>query len=224
MCLVTSYTSLEKQKVVSLSVVKHEYGVKILARKTGGEMQVKKERKRIEILKAALELFNEQPFEEVTTSMIANAAHVGKGTLYTYFKNKNQIFESGFALLTDEFVESTKKVRLCECGVSEKIDMLFEAYYEVSSKRRKIWYVFMKLYVDDRFSEKRLEFQRNLKSEISGIFKPFEKQLAIPLKDMVSFVMVNVMPFGMRHYAHNEEYWKSVAKVIKRGTLLQNDI
>lgn len=52
-------------------------------------MQVQDEEKRLKILTAAAELFAAQPFHKVCLSDVAEAAAVGKGTLYTYFNNND---------------------------------------------------------------------------------------------------------------------------------------
>ena len=57
-------------------------------------MQVMDEKKRIKILEAAAKLFASQPFHKVLLSGVAEEAAVGKGTLYIYFKNKEDLFLS----------------------------------------------------------------------------------------------------------------------------------
>ena len=52
----------------------------------------KKEDKRATILKAASDVFKGRRFDEVTLDEIAVRAGVGKGTLYLYFKNKEDLF------------------------------------------------------------------------------------------------------------------------------------
>jgi AcrR family transcriptional regulator len=68
-------------------------------------MQVQDEEKRLKILTAAAELFAAQPFHKVCLSDVAEAAAVGKGTLYTYFKNKEDLYlsvlYSGFTRLVE---------------------------------------------------------------------------------------------------------------------------
>ncbi|MEJ2641781.1 MAG: TetR/AcrR family transcriptional regulator [Desulfosarcinaceae bacterium] len=68
-------------------------------------MQVQDEEKRVKILTAAAELFAAQPFHKVCLSDVAEAAAVGKGTLYTYFKNKEDLYlsvlYSGFTRLVE---------------------------------------------------------------------------------------------------------------------------
>lgn len=61
--------------------------------------------KRDRILNAAEELFATQPFHKVLLSDVAAAAGVGKGTVYLYFKSKEDLYVSllyrGFAGLVD---------------------------------------------------------------------------------------------------------------------------
>jgi AcrR family transcriptional regulator len=61
------------------------------------------------ILDTAAELFSRQPFHKVLLSDVARAAAVGKGTLYLYFKSKDDLY---FAVLFREFsslIDSMRK-------------------------------------------------------------------------------------------------------------------
>ena len=51
-----------------------------------------KESKRAAILQAAAKMFEGRRFDEVKLDEIAAAAGVGKGTLYLYFNNKDDLF------------------------------------------------------------------------------------------------------------------------------------
>jgi AcrR family transcriptional regulator len=66
-------------------------------------MQTMDEKKRLKILTTAAELFAKQPFHKVLLSDVAKAAGVGKGTVYTYFKSKEDLYlsigYSGFSRL-----------------------------------------------------------------------------------------------------------------------------
>ena len=57
-------------------------------------MQVMDDQKRIKILAEAAKLFAVQPFHKVLLSDVAEKAEVGKGTLYIYFKNKEELYLS----------------------------------------------------------------------------------------------------------------------------------
>jgi AcrR family transcriptional regulator len=67
------------------------------------------EQKRGKILAAAAGLFATQPFHKVLLSDVAEAAAVGKGTLYIYFKSKEDLYlsvlYSGFSRLVDRLRE-----------------------------------------------------------------------------------------------------------------------
>ncbi len=55
-----------------------------------------------EIMAAAESLFTSRRYHEITTDDIAAAAHVGKGTIYRYFKDKDDLF---FQVATSGFGE-----------------------------------------------------------------------------------------------------------------------
>ena len=61
--------------------------------------------KRAQIMQAAERLFTRRRFHEITLDDVARAAKVGKGTIYRYFKNKEDLFfqtaASGFGDLED---------------------------------------------------------------------------------------------------------------------------
>ena len=63
------------------------------------------QRRRHQIMKAAEQLFTNCRIHEVTLDEIARAAHVGKGTIYRYFEDKDDLFfqtaTSGFDELCD---------------------------------------------------------------------------------------------------------------------------
>jgi AcrR family transcriptional regulator len=71
-------------------------------------MQRPDEHKRQAIVTAAAELFASRPFHEVRLDDVAAAAHIGKGTLYVYFKSKEDLYAS---LVRDGFTRLVEKLR-----------------------------------------------------------------------------------------------------------------
>lgn len=63
------------------------------------------EEKRLTILEAAAEVFSKKDFHEVLTDEIAAEAGVGKGTIYRYFRSKNDLY---FATLVRGFDQLAK--------------------------------------------------------------------------------------------------------------------
>jgi AcrR family transcriptional regulator len=98
-------------------------------------MQVLDEKKRLKILSAAAELFSAQPYHKVLLSDVAEMAGVGKGTLYVYFQNKEDLYLSvrmaGFSDLIGKLrgwidEEYHSPVENLEAVVREIVDFAFQ--------------------------------------------------------------------------------------------------
>ena len=72
-------------------------------------MQVLKQQKEEKILEASAKLFATRQFHEVLLSDVAAAAGVGKGTIYTYFKNKDELYRSVLYRGFTELLESLRQ-------------------------------------------------------------------------------------------------------------------
>jgi len=87
----------------------------------------KKDLKRKQIIQAAAEVFGNSNFQNAIISEIAQKANVAEGTLYQYFKNKEDLFFSIPAQKTEEFCE--------------EFNLHLQGIHDVFSKVRKlIWY------------------------------------------------------------------------------------
>lgn len=85
-----------------------------------------KVKKREQIMSAAEKLFTSRRVHEITMDEIATAAHVGKGTIYRYFADKDELF---FQVATSGFEEMCRLLKeevpgdapfteqlVCACG------------------------------------------------------------------------------------------------------------
>jgi AcrR family transcriptional regulator len=70
-------------------------------------MDDKVDSKRDAIINAALELIAERGFHQSPTSLIANMARVGIGTIYRYFKNKDVLIEEVFNTIWNKYLSIT---------------------------------------------------------------------------------------------------------------------
>ncbi len=88
---------------------------------------LKKDLKRQQIIQAAAEVFGGSNFQNASVSEIAQRANVAEGTLYQYFKNKEDLFFSIPAQKTEEF--------------SEEFNLHLQGIHDTFTKIRKlIWY------------------------------------------------------------------------------------
>jgi AcrR family transcriptional regulator len=91
-----------------------------------------KERRKQQILVAAKRVFSEKGFNKATMEDIAHEAELSPGTLYLYFKNKEELYASlslrilQYLLLRIEHVNAMK-----QAGPDERLKALMEAMYDV---------------------------------------------------------------------------------------------
>jgi AcrR family transcriptional regulator len=84
---------------------------------------VDKEQKRIMILNAAIHVFARKGFVNTKMIDIAKEAQVGKGTIYEYFRSKEEVFAGTFFLVFEDIQNVIKKIR---DEITDPIDQLRE--------------------------------------------------------------------------------------------------
>ncbi len=102
-------------------------------------MQMLDEKKRRKIQDAAAHLFATRPYHEVRLEDVAAQAGVGKGTVYTYFDNKQCLFAS---LLND--------------GVSQMVDILQQKIGQSKQNPRRTIRIIVTALVDNAFQNPQL--------------------------------------------------------------------
>ncbi|MGD1275854.1 MAG: TetR/AcrR family transcriptional regulator [Tepidisphaeraceae bacterium] len=94
-------------------------------------MRLPDQNKRRKIAEAAVRLFSERPFEQVRLEEVAAAAGVGKGTLYIYFKSKDELY---YSLIYDGFADLVKRLeeqlRASQSDYSGKIRVIVSGMVE----------------------------------------------------------------------------------------------
>jgi len=95
--------------------------------------------KREQIMQAAEKLFAGRRLHEVTLDDIAREAHIGKGTIYTYFKDKDDLF---FQVATAGFEELCDLLQRRVAGDAPFKEQLLQACGAISaffSRRRQLF-------------------------------------------------------------------------------------
>ncbi len=89
-----------------------------------------KQKRRSDIIDAAETLFDEKGFESTTIQEIARKTELSKGTIYLYFKSKDELLLAvcvkGIAGFREELEEAAKRKR----GLENKIKMVYLAYID----------------------------------------------------------------------------------------------
>jgi TetR/AcrR family transcriptional regulator, fatty acid metabolism regulator protein len=134
----------------------------------------KKDLRRQQIIQAAAEVFGASNFQNASISEIAQKANVAEGTLYQYFKNKEDLFFSIPAQKTEEFCE--------------EFNLHLQGIHDAFSKLRKlIWYYlyFFKMnpsYARALMLEMRVS-KGFIKSETYGKIKAFTDKVLDIIKE-----------------------------------------
>ena len=120
---------------------------------------VDKVQKRKDIALSCKELFFQNGINDLTISQVAKTAGVGKGTIYEYFKNKEEIvFEIVNILLQEHNID--KKARIdAKSSTKEKIIEFFGVFYrEEDSELRELYKEFISISLSNPQREM-IEFQ-----------------------------------------------------------------
>jgi len=92
------------------------------ATRSAGKRQQNKERTKEQILTAALELFRKQGLDATTTKQISRKAGIAEGTLFNYFKTKEDLALFFFQKETHDLVEWFRsQARLQKAPLPEKL-------------------------------------------------------------------------------------------------------
>ena len=138
---------------------------------------VDKTEKRKKIAKSTCSLFVKKGFVNISISEIAKTAGVGKGTIYEYFENKEDIIFELMSCLQDDYDPKLKTKLENSITTKEKISALFNLYLgedEVTTTQRQIYKEFLAIYLNNPTNEIK-EYYKNLKHKYSqvlnGIFE-----------------------------------------------------
>ncbi|MBU1342747.1 MAG: TetR/AcrR family transcriptional regulator [Proteobacteria bacterium] len=93
--------------------------------------QREKEQRKIEILNAARKVFSNKGFNTATMEEIASEAELSPGTLYLYFKNKEELHTTLSIEILKHLTDQIQKVVCQDISVEEKIERFRDVFIDV---------------------------------------------------------------------------------------------
>lgn len=204
----------------------------------------RKERERLfrrrEIQNAAVKLFAEKGFSSTTLDEIAEASEYGKGTIYNYFENKEEIY---FSLISDVFDNTTNILVETDSEFSEFIDFTknyIKRIFKFCVENKNAYLIFVRemVRVDKQFTgmhqEVMIKFDETNKVILHRRFKvAIENGLVKTLDiDKVVAVFDNFI-FPYVHFLLNcnsindidiEKETELISEVFLNGVCIQNSI
>ena len=128
-----------------------------------------KERRRQQIIVAAKRIFSKKGLSKTTMEDIAKESELSPGTLYLYFKNKEELYASlSLRILQFLSIRVSQVIKEHGEGPSEKLDRLIEAMYEV--------YEFDPMVIINMFHLQSSETLKNLSPELLAEIKILSKK------------------------------------------------
>ena len=123
-----------------------------------------KERRRQQIMVAAKKVFTDKGFSKATMDDIANEAELSPGTIYLYFKNKEELYASlSLRILQYLQIRVEQVLNTPDLKPEQKLDAMMNAMYDV--------YEFDPLVIINMFHLQSSETLKNLSPELLAEIK-----------------------------------------------------
>jgi len=97
--------------------------------------------KKEQILLAAVEMFLDKDYYQVTITEIAEQAGVGKGTVYEYFPSKEDLFKESFSHCADTYLQLFRQHLSTDTSVRQTMYDLILAHLELLRENRQRLYL-----------------------------------------------------------------------------------
>ncbi|MCK4524649.1 TetR/AcrR family transcriptional regulator [candidate division WOR-3 bacterium] len=181
--------------------------------------------KKEKIMNAAINFFSENGFDKSALDDIAKYAGVGKGTLYLYFKDKEDIYIKSIKNIFDKWIEKMDEVIKLDLNASEKL----EKYLDVNIKQiisnmslakilmREIPNFLLKLHKSNKMGPMKIYKKREkhlcmiIEQGInSGEFKNVNKEI------MANIIIGSVNSYVMKYIFHSEKICEKDFKKYKK--------
>ncbi|MEW5946185.1 MAG: TetR/AcrR family transcriptional regulator [bacterium] len=108
------------------------------------ERREREKRQRIDlILKSAQKVFYKKGFQNATIEDIANAAELAPGTLYRYFRSKEEIYVSLLFESMEHFTREIRKIKKRNVSPAEKIRATWDYFFRFYKKEPELFKIIM---------------------------------------------------------------------------------
>ena len=165
---------------------------------------VDKDKRKKEIALIALDIFAVTGFESTSISQIAKAANIGKGTVYEYFKSKEELILHSFKYWIEDMVATASELIINEKNSLKKIKTLILAEikaFMVDPKKVQLTLHMFQMLINTRaiteFTKIVDDLFEMMKDGVAGLFYEgidngtFKSEI----KDNVETITINLMAF-----------------------------
>ncbi len=172
----------------------------------------KKLQKRKDIAKSTCDLFVQKGFVNISVSEIAEVAKIGKGTVYEYFSNKEDIVFELMSCLQEDYDPKLQENLQKSTNAKEKLKHLFSLYLSSDSTvqtQRDIYKEFLAITLNNP-TEAIIEYQNVMMSKyyqiLKGIFQEAigKKELKKESLNFIPSIFATMDGFFIARKSQNE--------------------
>jgi len=175
-------------------------------------MQVKKEEKKKSIVNAAIKLLAERGIEKVSTNDIAREARVGKGTIYVYFRSKEDLLREVANEVYGSFTKDLRESLRASSSLDRFIDMLVNRILENVQIRGRLLYMLHRYFKGE--NEAYQTFQKEYRKALEKVFSKYNDELDIEFDELHFFIT----SFLMSSYILSRDIEiERIKEIVKRG-------
>ena len=136
---------------------------------------INKEEKRKQIALACKDLLLQKGIKKITVLELANAANIGKGTIYEYFKNKEDMVLEILKILSDEYSKNIM-LKMQNKNELERVNIFFGFFTDKNDDLTKIYKEFLAINLSEK---KFIEFHTFLKETYLNLLEEIIKDKKI---------------------------------------------
>ena len=182
------------------------------------------EKRRHEIFHQVVKIFLKKGFHETSMQEIAQAAGLGKSTLYDYFKTKDEILIYFFEDQLRDMTQEAQRIALQNLSADERLRQIMEKYLESLQANKSLFLKLMqesqrlKLESQKQVQAKRYAYQDLIRALIDegireGVFRKVNSLLAARL--LISSISSAV--YGSRSTGTPQEMLKETLDIFFKG-------
>ena len=136
-----------------------------------GGYKMGKNKTRAEIIEAAMSLFAKKGYHETTMNDVVKASNTSKGTLYYYFDNKQELFETMINDVISKLYNNFEEIADKDFSVRDKLKKMIEVHANFYKKNYKLAFsIFMEgKKIDTDCKEEIWRWHKKFNSLVEGV-------------------------------------------------------
>jgi len=178
----------------------------------------KKNLKRKNIAQSCANILQDEQYNSITISKLANEAGIGKGTIYEYFENKEDIVFELMTCMQESYDENLEQLLKSTNNIREKLNYLFVLFLsdeEKIVKQRKIYKLFLTICISSQSDQTKI-YNTKVRDKYINIIDTIinDKDKAINIYDNITSIYINSIT--LNNYDLKENITSYLDKQLKK--------